>query len=85
MKINWKLRLQNKLFWTTLIPMILLLVQAVAALFGYTLDLSELSGKLILIVDIIFGILVTIGIVADPTTEGISDSDLAMTYTKPKR
>ena len=31
MKINWTVRLKNKTFWLALIPAVLLLVQAVAA------------------------------------------------------
>ena len=36
MSINWKVRLRNKTFWLSLIPAALLLVQVVAAVFGYT-------------------------------------------------
>lgn len=39
--INWKVRLRNKAFWLAVIPAALLLIQAVAALFGYTLDLGD--------------------------------------------
>ena len=41
MSINWKVRLRNKTFWLSLIPAALLLVQVVAAVFGYTLDLGD--------------------------------------------
>ena len=33
--INWIVRFKNKAFWVALIPAILLLVQVVAAVFGY--------------------------------------------------
>lgn len=82
--INWKVRLKNKNFWITFIPAMLLLVQTVAALFGYTLDLGELGGKLLAVVDAVFMVLAILGIVTDPTTAGVSDSDLAMTYDIPK-
>lgn len=82
--INWKVRIKNKAFWITLIPAVILLVQLVAALFGFQIDLSDISGKLLAIVDAVFGILIIIGIVQDPTTKGIKDSDQAMKYTKPK-
>lgn len=81
--INWKVRIKNKNFWITLIPAVLLLVQLVAALFGFKLDLSDLSGKLLGIVDAVFVILTILGIVTDHTTAGISDSQRAMTYTEP--
>ena len=37
--INWVVRIKNKAFWVALIPAVLLLIQVVAAVFGYTLDL----------------------------------------------
>ena len=40
--INWIVRIKNKNFWLTIIPALLLLVQVVAALFGFTLDLGDL-------------------------------------------
>ena len=82
--INWKVRIKNKIFWLSIIPAILLLIQAVAAVFGYTLDFSNLSSKLAAVVEAVFVVLAILGIVADPTTNGMSDSRLAMTYEKPK-
>ena len=84
MKINWEVRLKNKVFWITLIPAILLVLQSVAAVFGFTLDLGDLGNKLIAVVESVFAVLVILGIVTDPTTSGISDSSRAMTYTKPE-
>ena len=83
--INWKVRIKNKTFWLALIPAVLLLVQVVAAVFGYTLDLGELGNKLLAVVNAIFGVLAVLGIVTDPTTVGISDSKQALTYEKPKK
>lgn len=82
--INWKVRIKNKLFWLAIIPAILLLIQAAAAVFGYSLDFTNLGERLSALVEAIFSVLAILGIVADPTTKGISDSQLAMTYTKPK-
>ena len=38
--INWKVRIKNKTFWLSLIPALLLLAQALGAVFGLSLDLS---------------------------------------------
>ena len=84
MQINWKVRIKNKNFWMTLIPALLLLVQVVASALGYPLDLGEIGNKLLAVVNAVFGVLAVLGIVTDPTTKGISDSEQAMTYTKPK-
>lgn len=82
--INWLVRIKNKQFWLTLIPAVLLLIQVVAAVFGYTLDLGDLGNKLLAVVNALFAVLSILGIVTDPTTKGVSDSAQAMTYTQPK-
>lgn len=82
--INWKVRINNKAFWIALIPAVLLLVQAVAAVFGLTLDLGDLGNKLLTVVNTLFAVLSILGIVTDPTTAGINDSKQALTYEKPK-
>lgn len=84
MKINWTVRLKNKAFWLSLIPAVLLLVQVVAAVFGYTLDFGDLGNKLLAVVNAAFALLSVLGVVTDPTTAGLSDSEQAMTYEKPK-
>lgn len=83
MEINWKVRLKNKAFWVAIIPALLLVIQTVAALFGFTLDLGDLGNKLLAVVNAVFSVLVIIGVVTDPTTDGISDSDRAMLYDEP--
>ena len=82
--INWKVRVRNRNFWLALIPAVLLLVQAVAAVFGASIDLGDLGDKLIAVVNAAFVVLAILGIVTDPTTSGISDSQQALTYDKPK-
>ena len=82
--INWKVRIKNKNFWLALIPAALLLIQAVAAVFGYELNIGNVGQKLIDVVNALFVVLCLLGIVNDPTTEGIEDSSLAMTYEIPK-
>ena len=83
MKVNLLVRLKNKAFWLAVIPAIALVAQAVAALFGYTIDLTTFVGKLQAVVNAVFALLVILGIVVDPTTDGINDSNRAMSYTEP--
>ena len=52
--INWIVRIKNKAFWVALIPAVLLLIQVVAAVFGYTLDLGDLGNKLLDVVNAVF-------------------------------
>lgn len=82
-QINWKVRMANKTFWLSLIPAVLLLVQVVASVFGFTLDLGELGNKLLEVVNALFAVLAILGVVTDPTTEGLSDSSRAMAYEEP--
>ena len=85
MKINWIARIKNKNFWVTLVPAVLLLVQTIAAVFGFTLDFGELGNQLLSVVNALFAVLALLGVVTDPTTSGLGDSKQALTYTEPKK
>ena len=76
MKINWKVRLQSYPFWVALF-----------ALIGFLLGQFELwnIGDYQTSVELLLVVLVTGGIIADPTTEGVNDSKQAMNYTKPRK
>lgn len=84
MSINWRVRIKNKAFWVAIIPASLLLVQQVCAVFGVALDFGDLQAQLVAIAGTVFTLLAILGIVADPTTAGVGDSEQAMTYTEPK-
>lgn len=83
--INWTVRIKNKNFWLALIPALLLLIQTVAAVFGYVLDVGDIGNRLIAVVNAVFGVLVILGVVNDPTTAGISDSKQAQNYITPRK
>lgn len=83
--INWKVRIRNKNFWLALVPAFLLLIQVVAAVFGLAIDLGDMGDKLLAVVNAVFTVLAILGVVTDPTTEGVSDSNQALTYTEPKK
>ena len=83
--INWTVRFKNKSFWLSFIPAVLLLVQVVAALFGFELDLGDIGNRLIDVVNAVFAVLAILGIVTDPTTAGVADSAQALGYTEPKK
>lgn len=83
MNINWKVRIKNKNFWLTLIPAVLLLAQVVMAVFGVTIDIGDIGNKLIDVVNTAFSVLAILGVVTDPTTKGMSDSERALTYNEP--
>lgn len=82
--INWKVRLKNKTFWLALIPAIIVLIMTIANVFGFELDLAELQGRLIAVVEAVFVLLGILGIVVDHTTKGFGDSENALGYEEPK-
>lgn len=82
--MNWKVRIKNPVFWVTLIPAVLLVIQTVLVPFGVYWDPTPLAKQLVAIVNAVFGVLVILGVVVDMTTAGIGDSDQAMTYEVPK-
>ena len=80
--MNWKLRLLNKTTLTTLILAIVAFVYQVLGIFGVVPSVSQ--NDIINIVGIVINLLVGLGILVDPTTAGITDSEQAMTYETPK-
>ena len=84
MNINWKVRFKNKMWCISFASAIIVFVQVVASLFGYALDLGDVLNKVKDIINAAFVILALLGIVTDPTTAGVSDSDQALSYKNPK-
>ena len=60
--INWIVQFKNKSFWLALIPAILILIQVIAAAFGYQMDLGELGNRLIAMVNVLFAVIAIQGI-----------------------
>ena len=84
MGINWKVRIKNKAFWLAIIPAALLLAQAVLACFGVSWDYTQVSEQLVGVVNALFVVLAILGVVTDPTTDGVADSKQALSYDVPK-
>lgn len=89
MQLNWKVRARNPIFWVTLICAI-----ASPAIAGAGMVWSEFSSWDIVLdvavqslmnpVTFVAMLVAAWGVINDPTTDGASDSDLAMTYSRPK-
>lgn len=84
-RINWTVRLKNKNFWLALVPAIALLLQAGADIFGIKLDFGVTIDKILVFINVLFALLVLIGIVNDPTTAGFGDSEQALGYDEPHK
>nr|DAU05040.1 MAG TPA: holin [Caudoviricetes sp.] len=83
--INWKVRFKNKRFVIAFIAGLLLLVKQVSVLFGYNLNTELFNTNINNVVDAVFLLLGLLGIVNDPTTQGFSDSEQALSYKEPKQ
>ena len=78
MKINWKVRFKNKTWLRIFIAALLGLAYKAMATFGIAPKIEQQA--LMDLFDMLLGILLLLGVITDPTTKGIGDSDLAMTY-----
>ena len=82
MNINWKLRFQNKTTLTAIILALVALVYQVLGLFDIVPKISQ--DELTTVIGMVINLLCLLGIVVDPTTDGVSDSARALTYDTPR-
>lgn len=83
MKINWKLRLQNKATLAAIVAAIIALVYQVLGLIGVVPAVSQ--DAVMQTATMVVNLLALLGIVVDPTTAGTSDSAQALRYSEPKK
>ena len=81
--INWKVRLKNPHTIMALTAGLLLLAEQVMMVLGYELA-PGLSEQIKEIVRTVLSLLALLGVVGDPTTQGLKDSKQALTYERPK-
>ena len=74
--INWKLRFKNKATLLAIAGTLILLAQQLGL---------KLPDNIADVVNTFLTLLVLLGVINDPTTEGISDSPNALTYSEPKK
>ena len=81
MKINLKVRLKNKTFWVTIIPIVSAIVYTILGFFGIVPKVSQndIVNVLMLVVELFSAV----GVFIDPTTSGASDSEKALAYETP--
>jgi len=83
MKINWKIRLQHKQFWMSLIALLIVLANQIAGIFN--VDITIYNDQVTAISETVLSILALVGIIVDPTTQGTSDSIQALKYDAPRK
>jgi phi LC3 family holin len=81
--MNFILRLKNKTCLVALISSIIAFVYQILGIFEVVPVISE--NEITQICGIVINLLVTLGVIVDPTTQGIADSKQALEYTEPKK
>ncbi|MDZ5759329.1 phage holin [Carnobacterium maltaromaticum] len=82
MKVNWSVRLKSKSFWVALISAVLLLVQLILRPLGIEINIDFLGQYTIDILNALFMVLAIVGVVNDPTVEGLHDSERVLKSKK---
>ena len=83
MQINWKVRFQNKTFLTGLISLVVVFIYELLQLLGIAPVVTQ--SVVMQVAEGVLTILGMVGVIADPTTAGITDSRQVMTYETPKK
>lgn len=82
MKVNWKVRFKNPVFLLTFITAVVAFIYQILGLFEIVPKVSE--DQIINIVTMVVNLFATLGILVDPTTKGITDSERALGYIEPQ-
>lgn len=80
-KINWKVRFKNKVWLTSFISLIVGFAFNILRLFDIFPRITE--NEIMGIVSQILTFLGMFGVIVDPTTEGLYDSQRALSYEEP--
>lgn len=83
MNINWKLRLQNKVTLLSILGQIIAIVYMILGMLGIAPNIGE--DTVTTLVWMAVELLALLGIVVDPTTDGIADSAQAQGYSEPRK
>lgn len=81
MKLNWKVRFHNKTWLSMFISLIVGFIFNLLKMFDVVPAITE--NLVMNLVGQVLTILGLFGVIVDPTTAGLSDSNRAMTYEEP--
>ena len=81
MKINWKVRFRNKPWLAAALALLVTFVFDVFALFEIAPAITQ--DNVMQLITIVLTVLSGLGVIIDPTTQGVQDSERAMHYTAP--
>ncbi len=81
MKVNWKVRFKNKTWLTMFLSLIIGFIFNILKLFDIVPVVTE--NLVMNIVGQILTVLGLFGVIVDPTTAGLNDSERALNYEEP--
>ena len=81
MKLKWKVRFKNKVWLTTFLSLIVGFVYNILSCFDIFPSVTQ--NTIMQIIGQVLTFLGLIGVLVDPTTPGLEDSDRAMSYIEP--
>lgn len=81
MKINWKVRFKNKAWLTSFISLIVGFIYSMLAMFDVFPNITQ--NTIMQVINNVLTFLGLIGVLVDPTTAGLYDSNRAMSYEEP--
>ena len=80
-RINWKVRFRNKVWLGSFLSLIVGFVYSMLALFDVFPSVTQ--NLVVQLLNQVLTFLGLIGVIVDPTTAGLGDSDRAMGYEEP--
>ena len=83
MKINWKVRIKNKTWLMAFAGAVLAFVYQILGMMGMAPAVSE--DSVVQVIGIAVNLLAALGVVQDPTTAGLGDSQQALEYPAPRK
>lgn len=81
MNINWKVRFKNKAWLYSFVGFIVSTVYTLLGMFDVAPSVTQ--DSVTQVIAAVLQILGLIGVIADPTTPGVNDSERAMSYVLP--
>ena len=81
MRINWKVRFKNKVWLGSFLSLVIGFIYSLLALFDVFPAVTQ--NLVVQLLNQVLTFLGLIGVIVDPTTAGLEDSDRAMGYEDP--
>ena len=81
MKVNWKVRFKNKVWLGCFFAAIVSFAFTMLALFDIFPSVTE--DQVMRVINAVLMLLSMTGVIVDPTTSGVNDSERAMGYDEP--